>query len=92
MCMGWTWALYFCNEGTQSCIDETNFLVGVRDKQPCADLKLGSPLAASYVDNLTVVAGSRRDAEKGLHAFEEKAHGKKLTLHPGLIGKGLASL
>eukprot|EP00973_Karenia_brevis_P053222 7397706-Karenia_brevis.AAC.1 len=64
----------------------------MRDKQPCPDLKPGAPLAASYVDNLTLIAGTYKDAATGLALFERKAQSKDLSLHPGLIGKGLESL
>ena len=34
MSMGWTWALYFCNEGTSACIRDSSVLQEVRDKEP----------------------------------------------------------
>eukprot|EP00973_Karenia_brevis_P081533 11302247-Karenia_brevis.AAC.1 len=71
MCMGWTWALFFCNEGTQSCIDQSGMVVTIKDKTPVPVLARGKPLGASYVDNLTLIAASAlvRMPKQGLRSF-----------------------
>ena len=82
MSMGWTWARYFCNEGTTSCVAESNIGSLVRDKAPAPYLSRGMPLSAVYVDNLTTIGGCPKDTADGLSGFEEVAARKQLSLHP----------
>ena len=76
--MGWTWALFFANEGTTACATTSHLDFNVRDRQRVPRLVKGSALSAVYVDNLTTVGGNRSDTVAGVERFIDEADRKRL--------------
>ena len=61
MSMGWSWTLFFCQEGSAHAA-AASVIGGLSrqlvDKRPAPVLGPGGPLAFTYVDNHTIFVGS----------------------------------
>ena len=62
MSMGWTWALYLCNEGTAALAREGDVCSLIRDKECVPTLTPQRPLSAAYVGNLNTLAATTAGA------------------------------
>eukprot|EP00959_Pyramimonas_sp_CCMP1952_P113229 2366772-Pyramimonas_sp.AAC.1 len=67
--MGWSWALYFCNEAISECMREAlretglpDVLVGDRQRPACFGPRV--PALAPYVDNANMLAVGRDEGRR----------------------------
>eukprot|EP00959_Pyramimonas_sp_CCMP1952_P276163 5772711-Pyramimonas_sp.AAC.1 len=70
--MGWSWALYFCNEAVASraaAVAADGWGSLLRERAPAPRLAPGRPVHAVYVDNHTRLGHSAMDAEQAHQDF-----------------------
>ena len=79
--MGWTWALFFCQDALEDAIinglacdtaqgtghPSSMLPLGglIQDGRPCPVPGAGRPVAAAYVDNVTIIGASKKNTEVG---------------------------
>ena len=59
MCMGWSWALYFCLSATEFHLSRcfpSGLEMSVREKHPAPAVTAREPVTAAYVDNANLIA------------------------------------
>ena len=86
MPMGWTWALFFCNEAVTECAAESlptgdGWKQILRDRQPAPRVQKGKPVQSVYVDNFNSYAGSKTDAVASLAGFDRACRSRDLATH-----------
>jgi len=87
MPMGWSWALYYCQEAmaaaVRRAVPETSPGVGglLVDGRPAPLLRRGSPVAAVYVDNSLVVATSREECDAAMGRVLQELRRVGLAFH-----------
>ena len=86
MPMGWTWALFFCNEAVTECAAESlpaedGWKQILRDRQPAPRVQKGKPVQSVYVDNFNSYAGSNKDAVASLAGFDYACQTRDLATH-----------
>jgi hypothetical protein len=84
--MGWSWALYFCQSAMSSCVARAlggGGLCGslVLDATPSPSIGVGSPVAAVYVDNATVIGATKHDCEVAFTRVKAALTEAKLAFH-----------
>ena len=84
LCMGWSWALFFCNE----VLTETVCAVSSRgsgglllDRAPAPPLTEGHAIHSVYADNYTAVGATECDTRKAHADFSQACRDKDLLLH-----------
>ena len=82
MCMGWSWALHFCQSAVTSaaaeCGGEKQILV---DKRLAPELLPGQPVQSVYVDNFTTVGVLAKDVIKSGQTFDSTCQRLGFTTH-----------
>ena len=82
MCMGWSWALHFCQSAVSSaaaeCGGEEQLLV---DKRVAPALVPGRPVQSVYVDNFTTVGVQASDVIESGKVFEDTCQRLGVTTH-----------
>ena len=82
MCMGWSWALHFCQSAVSSaaaeCGGEEQLLV---DKRVAPALVPGRPVQSVYVDNFTTVGVQASDVIESGKVFESTCQRLGFTTH-----------
>eukprot|EP00959_Pyramimonas_sp_CCMP1952_P253316 5292393-Pyramimonas_sp.AAC.1 len=82
--MGWSWALYFCNEAVASraaAVAADGWGSLLRERAPAPRLVPGQPVHAVYVDNHTGLGHSAADAEQAHQDFRAQCAAFGLDLH-----------
>jgi hypothetical protein len=74
--MGWSWALFFCQEAVANCGIRAQARLGhgdlpLLDGYPSPQLSARGAVTAPYVDNGNVIGGSRESTQELLDAFKE---------------------
>merc|ERR1712086_290612 len=71
MVMGWSWALFFCNEVCADAALEVGDVFGglARQKQPVPHLSCESAVCSVYADNFVALAPSQKLAEEAHDGF-----------------------
>ena len=82
MCMGWSWALHFCQSAVSSaaehCAGPEQILV---DKKLAPLLEPGRPVQSVYVDNFTTVGVTSKDVLGAGKAFSDRCEFLGFTTH-----------
>ena len=82
MCMGWSWALHFCQSAVSSaaehCAGPEQMLV---DKKVAPLLEPGRPVQSVYVDNFTTVGVTSKDVLNAGTAFSDRCEYLGFTTH-----------
>eukprot|EP00972_Heterocapsa_arctica_P051064 7506801-Heterocapsa_arctica.AAC.1 len=95
--MGWTWALFFCQNalehGIQEGLAEVAAAVAptspssipfgglIQDGHPCPVPGAGQPVAAVYVDNVTVIGATKADTVLGHELICKALRKRGFILH-----------
>ena len=87
MPMGWTWALYFCQNTMEAAAEEATPASGdgrgwvAQDSVDAPIVAEGWPVSSVYVDNALVVCWNRRDAVEALSRWKSALEGRSLLFH-----------
>eukprot|EP00974_Lingulodinium_polyedra_P056395 5423473-Lingulodinium_polyedra.AAC.1 len=81
--MGWSWALFFCNEvcAEAACESGPSFGGLVRHRQPVPPLSRDVALCSVYADNYVAIGGSLPVAEDSYDGFVAACDRRGLRLH-----------
>lgn len=95
--MGWTWALFFCQDALEDAIInglECDSATGpglqgtmpplgglIQDGRPCPVPGAGRPAAAAYVDNMTIIGACKSDTERGYERVCDALRSRGFVLH-----------
>ena len=98
MCMGWSWAAFFCRAGVVHLaskafegVDQQLLL----ERSPAPFIKPGKPAISIYIDNFLAFARSHNDARMAAEGFSRECEQRRVGLHadhvavPVLEGLGL---
>ena len=85
MAMGWSWALFFANEAVAFSVEKSKGAAAgldsqLRERKEAPVLRPGVPITGTYVDNVTILGGTRQDAAQGAEAFQRQVELEKLPL------------
>ena len=89
MCMGWSWATFFCQAGTTWFASRA--APGGHDqllleRRPAPIIKPGFPVLSVYIDNYLAFAGTRDDAVQAANRFATECAKSEVTLHADHVG------
>ena len=84
--MGWSWALFFCQEAVANCGIRAQVKLGygqlpLLDGYPSPQLSAHDAVTAPYVDNGNVIGGSRESTQELLDAFKQELGAVGFQLH-----------